>query len=85
MAGIALPNGKVIPVLPVLAYTYQASSASLSDAVSDANSGSSTITTWGMIVPIAATLAGLFLVVLGVLLWMRGSSSGELFQLCVQF
>jgi hypothetical protein len=77
MAGIALPNGKVIPVLPVLAYTYQASSASLSDAVSDANSGSSTITTWGMIVPIAATLAGLFLVVLGVLLWMRGSSRGR--------
>ena len=77
MAGIALPSGKVIPVLPVLAYTYQASSASLSAAVNDANSGSNTITTWGVIVPIAAALAGLFLIVLGVLLWMRGSSSGR--------
>ena len=47
MGGIALPNGKVIPVLPVLAYTYHASPASLSAAVNDANSGSSSIISRG--------------------------------------
>jgi hypothetical protein len=36
MAGIALPQGKIIPVLPVLSYTYHASPASLSAAVNDA-------------------------------------------------
>jgi Porin PorA len=77
MAGIALPNGTLIPVLPVLSYTYHASSASLSAAVNDANSGSSTITTWGVTVPITAAAVGFVLVVLGVFLWMRGGSRGR--------
>ena len=77
MAGIALPGGRIIPVIPVLSYTYHATPASLSEAVNDANSGSSTITTWGVTVPIAGAAVGFLLVVLGVYLWMRGGSGGR--------
>lgn len=77
MGGIALPNGTIIPVLPVLAYTYHATPASLSAAVNDANSGSSAITTWGVTVPITAASVGFVLVVLAVLLWTRGTSRGR--------
>jgi Porin PorA len=77
MAGIALPQGKIIPVLPVLSYTYHASPASLSAAVNDANSGSSTITALGVTVPIAAAAVGFVLAVLAVFLWMRGTSRGR--------
>jgi hypothetical protein len=77
MGGIALPNGTIIPLLPVLAYTYHASPASLQAAVNDANSGSSAITTWGVVVPIAAAAAGFVLVVLCVFLWMRGRGGGR--------
>ena len=75
--GIALPNGTIIPVLPVLAYTYHATPASLSAAVNDANSGSSAITTWGVTVPITAAVVGFVLVLLSVFLWMRGGSRGR--------
>jgi hypothetical protein len=77
MGGIALPNGTIIPVIPVLAYTYHATPASLSAAVNDANSGSSAITTWGVTVPITAAAVGFVLVVLAVFLWMRGRSRGR--------
>jgi len=77
MGGIALPNGKIIPVLPVLAYTYHATPASLSAAVNDANSGSSAITTWGVTVPITAAVVGFVLILLSVFLWMRGGSRGR--------
>jgi hypothetical protein len=77
MAGIALPGGRIIPVIPVLSYTYHATPASLSEAVNDANSGSSTITTWGVTVPIAAAAVGFVLVVLAVFLWIRGGSRGR--------
>jgi Porin PorA len=76
-AGIALPNGKIIPVLPVLSYTYHASPASLSAAVNDAKSGSSTITTWGVTVPITAAAVGFALAVLAVFLWIRGTGRGH--------
>lgn len=77
MGGIALPGGKVIPLLPVLADSYKASSASLQAAINDANSGSNTITTWGMTVPIIAAVVGFLLVVLAVILWLRGRSRGK--------
>ena len=77
MGNIALPNGKLIPLIPVLADTYRASPASLSAAVTDANNGSSTITTWGVSVPITAAAVGFVLVVLAVILWMRGRSRGR--------
>jgi hypothetical protein len=77
MAGIALPTGKIIPLIPVLADSYHASPASLSAAVTDANNGSNTITTWGVIVPIVAAAVGFVLVVLAVLLWLRGRSRGR--------
>jgi len=77
MGGIALPNGRIIPLLPVLSYTYHASPSSLSAAVNDANNGSSTITTWGVAVPIAAAGVGFILAVLAVFLWMRGRSKGR--------
>jgi uncharacterized membrane protein (DUF485 family) len=77
MAGIALPNGRIIPVLPVLSFTYHASPASLSAAVNDANSGSSTITTWGVTVPITTAIVGFVLTVLAVFLWIRGTSRGR--------
>jgi hypothetical protein len=75
--GIALPGGKVIPVLPVLSYTYHATPASLSAAVNDARSGSSAITTWGVTVPVGAAALGFVLIVLGVFLWVRGGSRGR--------
>jgi hypothetical protein len=75
--GIALPTGKIIPLIPVLADTYHASPASLSAAVNDANNGSNTITTWGVIVPIVAAAVGFVLVVLAILLWMRWRSRGR--------
>ncbi|TVZ05929.1 DUF3068 domain-containing protein [Trebonia kvetii] len=77
MGGIALPNGQILPVLPVLAYTYHATPASLSDAVNDANSGSSTITTLGVTGPITAAAVGFVLLVLAALLWIRGGSKGR--------
>ena len=77
MAGIALPAGTIIPLIPVLADTYHASPSSLSAAVTDANNGSSTISTWGVIVPIVAAAVGFVLVVLAVLLWIRGRSRGR--------
>lgn len=75
--GIALPNGKFIPLLPVLSVSYHASPASLSAAVTDANNGSSTINAWGVIFPIVAAAVGFVLVVLAVFLWMRGRSRGR--------
>jgi|HubBroStandDraft_6_1064221.scaffolds.fasta_scaffold25516_2 hypothetical protein len=75
--GIALPNGTIIPLIPVLADTYHASPASLQAAVNDANNGSTTITTWGVTVPIIAAAVGFVLVVLAVFLWMRGRSRGR--------
>jgi Porin PorA len=77
MAGIKLPNGTFIPVMPVLSYTYHATPASLSAAVNDANNGSSTISTWGVTVPITAAAVGFALVILAVFLWMRGSGRGR--------
>ena len=77
MAGIALPNGKIIPVMPVLSYSYHATPASLSAAVNDANSGSSMITLFGVTLPIVAGSVGFVLVVLGAFLWTRGGSRGR--------
>jgi hypothetical protein len=77
MGGIALPNGTVIPVLPVLAYTYHATPASLAAAVNDANSGASAITTAGVTVPITAAAVGFILLLLAGFLWTRGSSRGR--------
>ena len=76
MGGIALPGGKIIPLIPVLAYTYHATPASLSAAVNDANNGSSAISAWGVAVPIAAAAVGFLLIVLAVFLWMRGRGKG---------
>jgi hypothetical protein len=73
MGGIAMPNGTIIPLIPVLVDTYQASPSSLQAAATDANNGSSTITTWGTIVPIVAAVVGFLLVVLAVIFWRRGS------------
>jgi hypothetical protein len=77
MGGIALPGGRIIPLLPVLAYSYHASPASLSAAVNDANSGSAAITAFGVTAPITAAAIGFVLVVLAVFLWMRGRSRGR--------
>jgi len=77
MGGIALPGGKFVPLIPALAYSYHATPASLTAAVNDANSGASTITTWGVTVPIIAVVVGFILVVLAVYLWMRGGSGSR--------
>jgi len=77
VGGIALPTGTIIPILPVLADTYHATPASLSAAVNDANNGSSTITTWGVTVPIIGAALGFLLVLLAIFLWMRKRSRGR--------
>jgi hypothetical protein len=74
---IALPNGKLIPVFPILSDTYHASPASLSQAVSDAKNGSTTISTWGVTVPIICLCLGFVLVVAAVILWLLGRSRGR--------
>jgi hypothetical protein len=76
MGGIALPNGTIVPVLPVLAYTYHASPATLADAVNDANNGASTLDTLGVNAPIAAASVGFALVLLAGFLWTRGRGTG---------
>ncbi len=77
MGGIALPNGTIVPVVPVLAYNYHASPASLTAAVTDANNGASTITAWGVTAPVAAAAFGFVLLLLAAFLWMRGSGTGH--------
>lgn len=77
LGGIAVPGGKTIPLLPVLADNFSATPSSVSAAATDANNGSSTITTWGTIVPIVAAAVGFVLVVLAIVLWLRGRSRGR--------
>lgn len=77
MGGIALPNGTIVPLLPVLADTYHGTPASVQAAVTDAKNGSSTITTWGVTVPIIAAALGFLLVVLAIILWLRRRSRGR--------
>jgi Porin PorA len=77
VGAIALPNGTLVPLIPVLADTYHATPSSLSAAVSDARNGSSTITTWGVTVPIIGAAVGFLLVVLAVLLWIFGRTRGR--------
>jgi hypothetical protein len=77
MAGVRLPTGGIVPVIPVLAYTYHASPASLSQAVTDAKNGSSAITILGVTLPIIFAALGFLLLVLAVFLWMRKRSRGK--------
>jgi hypothetical protein len=74
---IAMPNGTLIPIFPILSDTYHASPASLSQAVSDAKNGSTTISTWGVTVPIICLCIGFVLVVAAVILWLLGRSRGR--------
>jgi Porin PorA len=77
LGGIVLPGGKIITLLPVLVDSFTGTSSSVSQAATDANNGSSTITTWGVTVPIIAAAVGFVLVVLAIFLWMRGRSRGR--------
>jgi len=72
VGGVVLPTGKIIPVLPVLSDSYQASPASAQSAASDARNGSNTIQTFGATLPIVAAAVGFVLLVTAVVLWMRG-------------
>lgn len=74
---IALPTHRLIPLIPVLSDTYHATPASLSAAVTDAKNGGSTISTWGVTVPIIGAVVGFLLVVLAVLLWIFGRTRGR--------
>lgn len=74
--GIAL-GSKIIPVFPVLTDSYKASPASVQAAVTDANNGSSTIQTFGVILPIVFAAVGFVLLVIAVILWMRGHGRGR--------
>lgn len=74
---VALPTGRLIPIFPILSDTYHATPASLSQAVADAKNGSTTISTWGVTVPIICLCLGFVLVVLAVILWLRGRSRGR--------
>ena len=76
VGGVALPNGRFIPVLPVLADSYQASPSSVQAAANDATNDGNTITTWGTTVPIVAAAVGFVLVLIAVFLWIRGRRHG---------
>jgi len=77
MGGIKLPTGMIVPLIPVLVTSYHMSSASMSQAVNDATSGSSAITVLGVTLPIIFAALGFLLVVLAVFLWMRKRSRGK--------
>jgi Porin PorA len=76
LGGIAL-GSKIIPVLPVLVDSYQASPASVQAAATDANNGSSTIQLFGVILPIVFAAVGFVLLVIAVILWLRGHGRGR--------
>ncbi len=77
IGNIAMPNGHLIPLLPVLADSYHFTPSSMSAAVTDAKNGGSTITTWGVTVPIIGAVVGFLLLVLAVLLWIFGRTRGR--------
>jgi hypothetical protein len=77
LGGIKLPTGKVVPLLPVLSDSYHYTSGTVSAAVTDANNGSNTIHTWGVIVPIIAAIVGFLLLLLAVILWLRSRGAGQ--------
>jgi hypothetical protein len=74
--GIALPGGRLVPVLPVLSDSYAFRSSSVSAAVSDANNGSSTINALGIVVPIVVGIVGFLLLLAAAMLWIRGRRHG---------
>jgi hypothetical protein len=74
---VAMPNGTLIPIFPILSDTYHASPGSLSQAVNDAKNGSTTISTWGVTVPIICLCIGFVLVVAAIILWLLGRSRGR--------
>jgi Porin PorA len=76
VGGVALPNGRFVPLLPVLADSYKQSSSSVQAAATDATNDSNTITTWNTTVPIAVVAVGFVLVVIAVFLWIRGRRHG---------
>jgi hypothetical protein len=76
VASIVMPDGKLIPVFPVLADNYAYSPSTVRSAVSDATNGSSTINTWSTGVPIAAGIVGFLLAVAAALMWIRGRRHG---------
>ncbi|MGE5290753.1 MAG: porin PorA family protein [Micromonosporaceae bacterium] len=75
-AGVALPNGKIIPLLPAFADNFKATSSSVQAAATDAKNGSNAITTLGVAVPIIALVLGVVLIIVAVILWIRGRERG---------
>jgi hypothetical protein len=78
---IAMPNGSLIPIFPILSDTYRASPGSLTQAVNDAKSGSTTISTWGVTVPIICLCIGFVLIVAAVIMWLLGRTRGRPVQM----
>lgn len=76
VGGVAIPGGKIIPVLPVLVDSYKGSQASVQAAATDAKNGSNTIQTVGTTVPIVAAVVGFVLVVIAIILLLRGRRRG---------
>src|SRR5262245_20535505 len=66
MGGVRLPTGQIVPLIPVLSNSYRMTPASMSQAVTDAKDGSSTITVLGVTLPIIFAALGFLLVVLAV-------------------
>jgi hypothetical protein len=77
MSNIALPDGKLIPLFPILSDTYRATPATLAQAVTDNNNGSNAITLLGVTLPIIFLCVGFVLLVAAVLLWLFGRSRGR--------
>jgi Porin PorA len=76
MAGIPLPNGKVVSLIPVLADSFKGTPASVQAAATDAKNSSNAINTLGVTIPIIATVVGFVLVVIAIILWFRGRGRG---------
>lgn len=72
IGGIALPGGKIVPVLPVLVDSYRGDPPSVTTAVTDAKNNANGINLLGVTLPIILAIVGFILIVLAIILWMVG-------------
>jgi hypothetical protein len=72
VAGIALPTGTVVPLIPAVAVTYQTTAASSKTAADDARHGTTVINWLGVYLPIILLALGVVLLAVAAFLWMRG-------------
>jgi hypothetical protein len=74
VAGLALPNGTAVPLLPVAVANYHETAASVKNAAEDASDGRGSIRLFHLILPIIGAVVGVVLLLLS--LFLRGRRPG---------